>query len=203
MNKLETVLSDFNARFHKRIHSHGFRRMALLALVVTTLSFSLIIINLNREILQEMKDSETQPSAPNPWEKDVRSMVQGSPMEKMIPYIANQDKKTAAFLVSIAKKESGWGKHSPKLNGKDCYNYWGYRDQSRETTWDGYTCFLNPRQAVNVVSRRIKELVYESELDTPQKMAVWKCGHDCSWDNPVAVKKWISDVNYYFQKFYE
>ena len=130
-------------------------------------------------------------------------MISKTPMEKMIPYIAQKDKMTAAFVVSVAKKESNWGKHSPIVNGRDCYNYWGYRGGGENITWDGYTCFKNPRQAVNVVSQRFDSLIKKSNFDTPAKMVVWKCGYDCSWDNPIAVQKWVSDVDFYFQKFYE
>jgi hypothetical protein len=45
----------------------------------------------------------------------------------MAPYISEQNQDTAAFIVGIAKKESNWGKRVPKREGKDCYNYWGYR----------------------------------------------------------------------------
>jgi hypothetical protein len=34
-------------------------------------------------------------------------------------------------------------------------------------------------------------------------VVVWKCGYDCGWDNPEAVRKWVSDVNMYFEKFDE
>ena len=58
-------------------------------------------------------------------EKDIKDMVKGYPIEKMVPYIAEQDRTVAAFIVAIARKESSWGVHVPVLNGKDCYNYWG------------------------------------------------------------------------------
>jgi hypothetical protein len=67
-------------------------------------------------------------------------------------------------------------------------------------TWDGYTCFDSPRQAVNTISQRFNELINDSGLGTPRKMVVWKCGWDCSGQDPAGVEKWIRDVDYYYQK---
>jgi hypothetical protein len=120
-------------------------------------------------------------------------------MVKMAPYIANQDKDVAAYLVAIAKKESNWGKHSPKKEGQDCFNYWGYRGQENPTD-SGYSCFNTPRQAVNVVGERIGELLAQN-IDTPREMVVWKCGSDCSVFDPESVAKWIQDVDWYYRKF--
>jgi len=64
-------------------------------------------------------------------ESEIMSMVEGYPIEKMVPYIIEKDKIVAAFLIGIAKKESNWGKRVPVLDGQDCYNYWGYRSQRR------------------------------------------------------------------------
>ena len=59
-------------------------------------------------------------------ERDVEKMVEGYPIEKMIPYMGTRDRETVAYLVGIAKKESNWGKRVPVTeNGEDCYNYWG------------------------------------------------------------------------------
>ena len=65
----------------------------------------------------------------------------------------------------------------------------------------GHTCFDSPKDAVETVAKRINSLVNNEKLNTPEKMVVWKCGYDCSWDNPVAVRKWVQDVDYYFEKF--
>lgn len=141
------------------------------------------------------------PGPKNPaLERRIKTLTHGYPIEKMSPYISNKDKRVATFLVAIGKKESNWGRISPKKNGRECYNYWGYRGKEN-TTASGYSCFRNPQQAVNIVGGRIQELV-DQDLDTPREMAVWKCGWDCSWDNPGAVKKWVSDVDYYYQKIY-
>jgi hypothetical protein len=140
-------------------------------------------------------------TAPTPLELEIRDMVKGYPIEDMAPYIADQDQNVAAFLVSIAKKESNWGKRVPVLDGRNCYNYWGYRGKSEEMGTGGHTCFKNRKEAVTKVAKRIETLVKEQKLDTPAEMIVWKCGSDCSGHSPGSVSKWISDVSYYFQKF--
>ena len=50
----------------------------------------------------------------------MEKMVAGYPIAKMLPYIAKRDSVTAAFLVSIAKKESNLGKVSPRTKDGDC-----------------------------------------------------------------------------------
>jgi hypothetical protein len=132
--------------------------------------------------------------------EETKEMLEGYPMEAMIPYIVQQDKDVAAFLVAIAKKESNWGKHVPVLNGEDCFNYWGFRKKAERMTRDGYTCFSSPKEAVNMVARRISWLVEHEELDTPEEMVAWKCGWSCAGHSRYDVRKWIQDVNLYFQK---
>ena len=134
------------------------------------------------------------------FEKEIRTLVSGYPIEKMVPEIVKKDRIVAAFLVAIAKKESNWGKRVPVLNGEDCFNYWGYRGIRDRMGTGGHTCFNSPKDAVDTVAKRIEYLVSETKRDTPDKMVVWKCGYDCSWDNKNAVRKWISDVDLYFQK---
>ena len=130
----------------------------------------------------------------------IDQMVAGTPMEKMSPYIAKKDKKVAAFLVGIAKKESNYGRRVPVLNGKDCFNYWGYRGIRKRMGSGGHTCFDSPEDAVNTVGGRIERLV-KSGVDTPQKMVLWKCGSNCNvTGGQAAANKWISDVNMYFSK---
>ncbi len=133
-------------------------------------------------------------------EKKIRSMVKGYPIEKMIPYIIEKDQIVAAFLIGIAKKESGWGEHVPVLEGQDCYNYWGYRGKRKLMGTGGHTCFNGPKDAVDTVAKRIEFLVENKKLDTPAKMIIWKCGSACNKDDQAAVRKWISDVNMYFGK---
>ncbi|KKQ48142.1 MAG: hypothetical protein US66_C0001G0006 [Candidatus Moranbacteria bacterium GW2011_GWD2_37_9] len=126
-------------------------------------------------------------------------MTKGYPIEKMIPLISRQDEEIAAFLISIAKKESNWGKRVPRLNGEDCYNYWGYRGIREKMGTGGHTCFDSPQDAVRTVSARIKKLI-EQDVNTPSKMVVWKCGYSCNGHSDYSVKKWINDVDYYFGK---
>ena len=125
-------------------------------------------------------------------------IVEGHPIEVMASEIAKKDKRVAAFLIAIAKKESNWGKYSPKKNGRDCYNYWGYRG-SYNATESGYSCFDNPAQAISIVGGRIEDLISQ-EIDTPEKMIVWKCGRLCNQDNQKEVQKWIDDVSLYYDK---
>lgn len=199
--KIEYI-KQIGQKIHQKIHSHNFRQIILLSLIVLVLFLNLSILKINRDILNKITFEEPK-KIEKSWEKDVRKITKDSPMEKMTPYISQKDKMTAAFLVGIAKKESNLGKFSPRLAGKDCYNYWGYRNQNMTTTPSGYTCFDSPRQAVSVVGRRISELIEETDLKTTNDMVVWKCGYSCDWDNPVAVQKWIDDVDFYVQKFYE
>lgn len=132
-------------------------------------------------------------------EKEIREMVKGYPIEKMVPYIAQQDRTVAAFIIGIAKKESAWGQRAPVLNGQDCYNYWGYRGQRKLMGTGGHTCFNSPKDAVDTVAKRIATLVEEHGKNTPAKMVdTWKCGTSCSGD--AGAPKWISDVTTYFDK---
>jgi len=133
-------------------------------------------------------------------EKEIRETVKGYPIEKMAGEIAKKDRIVAAFLVAIARKESSWGKHVPVLNGQDCYNYWGYRGVRDRMGTGGHTCFDSPKDAVDTVAKRIEFLVSNKKLNTPDKMVIWKCGSACSQDNQQAVRKWISDVDVYFEK---
>ena len=135
-------------------------------------------------------------------EKEIYGVVKGHPIEKMVPYIAQQDRTVAAFIVAIARKESGWGEHYPVLNGEDCYNYWGYRGQRDKMGTGGHTCFDSPQDAVATVAKRIKTLAEENGRDTPAKMVVWKCGGSCAaTGGQAAANKWISDVDSIFQVF--
>ncbi len=127
------------------------------------------------------------------------AMLNGSPMEKMIPALNKRNNEVASYLIAIAKKESDWGKHTPKKGGRECYNFWGYRGKEN-TTASGYSCFDSPNHAVEVVGNRIEKLL-NSNVNTPAKMVVWKCGSDCeAAGGQVAANKWISDVASYYKK---
>lgn len=134
-------------------------------------------------------------------ERDLGPMVTGHPIEEMVPYIAKRDVETAKFLVSIAKKESNWGKYSPKdATGATCYNYWGYRGRTENVTRSGYSCFGSPEEAVSVVGDRLDYLIHDLSLDSAEKLIVWKCGWSCVGHDGYGVAKWIGDVDYYAKK---
>jgi len=133
--------------------------------------------------------------------KELRLIVKGYPIERMIPYIATKDRKTIAYLIGIAKKESAWGKRRPVLLGKDCYNYWGFRAERERMGSGGHTCFDNPREAVAVVSRRIAEIIARNDAESAKDLLVWKCGSDCSvTGGQAAANKWAEDVDFYAEK---
>ena len=131
-------------------------------------------------------------------EKELAVMVAGHPIEEMASYISKRDKRVASFLVAIAKKESDWGKHSPLKFGQNCYNYWGYRGTYNQTE-SGYSCFDNPEQAIRVVGDKIESLLAQ-QVNTAERMIVWKCGRNCAGHDPAGVAKWISDVALYYVK---
>lgn len=136
----------------------------------------------------------------NVLRKKINNLVDGYPIEKMTPFISHKNKRVASFLVAIAKKESNWGRHSPKMNGKECFNYWGYRGPENPTA-SGYSCFDSPQHAVNVVGGRIGELVAD-KIDTPKEMVMWKCGSTSCARSDRGAAKWIWDVGYYYKKVF-
>jgi hypothetical protein len=154
---------------------------------------SLII---NKEEAENIKDLAEMDS--EIFREKAQDLVKGYPIEKMLPYILEKDRKVAAFLIGIAKKESAWGVHVPVLDGQDCYNYWGYRGQRKLMGTGGHTCFDSRKDAVDTVAKRIATLVNEKGKDTPEKMILWKCGGGCV--GAPEEKKWISDVDMYFKK---
>lgn len=146
------------------------------------------------EILSQFIEEEKQEK----FETEVRRMVAGYPIESMIPFILEKDRITATFLIGIAKKESNWGRRVPVLEGQDCYNYWGFRAKRRLMGTGGHTCFNGKKDAVDSVSKRIESLIYEYERNTPKEMIVWKCGYSCAGHSPESVRKWIADVEGYY-----
>lgn len=137
------------------------------------------------------------------YEANIRDMVKGYPIEAMLPYIFEQDRMTAAFLIGIAKKESNWGKRIPVLENQDCFNYWGYRGVRRMMGSGGHTCFNSRKDALETVATRLEKLIHSEKLDTPEKMIVWKCGFSCQGHSRESVKKWIADVDMYFSQLQE
>jgi len=136
---------------------------------------------------------------PNPQiQSDIEELTRGYPIAQMAPLIAKQNRTVAAFMIAIAKKESNWGKRTPKLNGQECYNYWGFRRKQKRMGSGGHTCFDSPEDAVRTVGKRINKLVKKG-YDTPSKMVLWKCGR-CTGPASAGAQKWIQDVNVYYQK---
>jgi hypothetical protein len=131
--------------------------------------------------------------------EDIGILLAGYPIQEMAGKICEGDQSVGAFLIGIAKKESDWGKHSPQKNGRNCYNYWGFKG-SYNLTESGYSCFDSPDQAVEIVGGKIKELINKN-INTPERMVVWKCGSSCSGHDPLSVRKWISDVSKYYYQF--
>lgn len=123
-------------------------------------------------------------------------MLSGYPMFEMVGPLEDETPEVAAFLIAIAKKESDWGNHAPKRHGKECYNYWGFKG-GPDLNDSGYGCFDSPSQAVSIVGNRIAELIGKN-VDTPERMVVWKCGSDCRGHDQASVRKWVSDVSAYY-----
>lgn len=150
------------------------------------------------EITEKKEVSADSGTVKDNDDKVLSEMVQGRPISEMIPYISKRDKKVAAFLVAIAKKESDWGTHSPKVDGRDCHNYWGYKGGYKLTP-SGYSCFDSAEQAISIVGDKIESLI-EKKIDTPERMLVWKCGSSCAGHDPAGVKSWVATVRMYLQK---
>lgn len=124
--------------------------------------------------------------------KQIIAIVKNTPMERMANDIAKRDRAVAAFIVGIGMKESKFGIYSPKKNGVECYNYWGYRGKEN-TTDSGYSCFDSPSHAVKVVGNRIERIVKQGAKN-PAQMISWKCGSTCAGHSKESVDKWIQDV---------
>ncbi len=131
--------------------------------------------------------------------KELSNILTDTPMEEMIDPILKQEKTVAAFLVGIAFKESKFGVYSPKKNGKNCYNYWGFKGKTNPTS-GGYSCFSNPEEAITVVGKRLSKLSIEAGRTKPSQMTVWKCGSSCATHSPQSVQKWIADVSIFYNK---
>ncbi len=173
-----------------------------LALAAMSLVFTLVLLgNIGQENVFTTDSTEIGNNANGRLATGIKKMVADYPIEKMVPYIARQDGKTAAYLVAIAKKESDWGKYSPQKRSKKCYNYWGYRGTYNRNA-AGYSCFDSPAQAVNVVGNRIRNLIAQ-KVDTPREMVLWKCGSACTARTSPDAAKWVSDVNMYYKKVYD
>ncbi len=140
-----------------------------------------------------IKEISTEKTVSQSQMEVMEKMVAGYPIAQMLPYIEKRDPVTAAFIIAIAKKESNWGKVSPKSKDGDCFNYFGFKDH-RFPFVAGHSCFPSAEVAVEYVGNRIDKLIAGGK-DTPAEMSVWKCGSACATDKGVG--KWISDVSLY------
>lgn len=132
---------------------------------------------------------------------DIREMAAGYPLEIMAPAISQYDRKVAALIVGIAKKESNWGKRVPRSpDGQDCFNYWGYKGAGTRGMAMGHGCFGSPEEAVQAVGNRLTKLVELRQTSEPKNMIIWKCGSSCATHSKESVSKWISDVDLYYRK---
>ena len=171
--------------------------------VYVYLGTALIMQHSIEDIYSHLAYDQPMPTGIDPVLKEkVDMMVAGHPMEEMTRFIAKEDPQVAAFLVGIAKKESNWGKRSPKLNGEDCFNYWGFRQKRERMGSGGHTCFDSPKEAVEVVGERIAILIEKEQITSPREMVVWKCGYSCAGHDPASVDKWVRDVDLYYQPIY-
>ena len=186
------------------LSEHRLKTVVLVSLIAFT-SFVLLFqqnyskiffvqkIPIERKSSQEIKRER--------FKKELSILLKDHPIERMIPYIAQKDRKTAAYLVAIAKKESNWGKRIPVLAGQDCYNYWGFRLERERMGSGGHTCFDSPREAVEVVSRRVAEIIERNDAQSAKDMLVWKCGTSCAvTGGQAAANKWARDVDFYAEK---
>jgi hypothetical protein len=131
----------------------------------------------------------------------IGELAQGYPIEAMAPDISRYDRGVAALIVGIAKKESDWGKHSPRAaDGSDCYNYWGWKGAGTRGMAMGHGCFGTPEEAVKAVGDRLTQLVQQHQTSEPSGLTVWKCGSSCATHSRESVLKWISDVDFYYRK---
>lgn len=134
-------------------------------------------------------------------ETEIRLLVANFPIEVMAGAIARYDREIAGLIVGIGKKESNWGKRTPKLAGEECFNFWGYRGAgSRGLTPDGYGCWEKPEEAVQTIGDRLAKLREVRASAEPARMIVWKCGSSCAGHSDESVRKWIADVDYYYRE---
>jgi hypothetical protein len=189
IKKIEKELKNMR----KKPEEAAFIFLAVFALFFAGMCFDKIRFDINAPtpVAEEEKTI-------SPRETQIKKMVAGSPIREMAPFIAKKNKKVAAYLVAIAKKESNWGLYAPKKEGKECYNYWGYRGPEN-TTESGYSCFNSPAQAVNIVGNRLNDLIVK-KIDSPRDMVVWKCGNNRAARTAASAAKWVRDVNLYYKK---
>lgn len=161
------------------------------------------IMRLGENIASLMAENDV-PAANLDLENELIPLLGDYPIAVMARAISSYDREIAGLIVGIGKKESNWGKRTPKLFGEECYNYWGYRGQGdRGLTPDGYGCWETPEAAVKAIGDRLVTLREQRSSSTPERMVVWKCGSSCATHSKESVAKWIADVNIYYRTIAE
>lgn len=217
-NNLESTKKEFNLLYSIKLLKFSLVGAMVLGMVVMGFIYHNLGDNVlakieNNDVLEEGKDNlyfsqeenfysrgQVTDDQKKELEKRIREMVAGQPIENMIPYILEQDYQVAAYLVAIAKKESQWGSRVPVLNGKDCYNYWGYRENRDLMGSEGHTCFNSRKDAVETVGKRLDDLIYKQNKKTVRDLIVWKCGSSCDGHSQEGVDSWINTVGTYYNE---
>ncbi len=198
--KLRKYKNRFFAIFHHPSLRNRIKTRRFYGAVLTVaLAVALVTINESLDIQKTANSISVESKSLSQWklEQEARHMTFGYPINPMLSYIFTKDDITAAYLIGIAKKESNWGKVSPEKDGKDCYNYWGFKGKGSRGVAAGHTCFGSPEEAVDAVASRISSLVYDYNRTTPEELIVWKCGYSCHGHSEASVNKWIRDVAFY------
>lgn len=158
------------------------------------------LVSTEQSVLEEnLRKEQEKEKKQEKLKIELLEILQDTPMEQMIDPLLEQDKTVAALLVGIAFKESKFGEFSPKKNGRECFNYWGFKGKTNPTN-SGYSCFSDPKEAIEVVGKRLKELSVDAGRTKPAQLTVWKCGSSCAAHAPGSVQKWIADVSIFYNK---
>lgn len=157
----------------------------------------------------EHQDAQVQVGAMKPefqsedqiLSQEIKTLTENFPIQVMAESIARYDRAIAGLIVGIGKKESNWGKRTPKQNGEECFNFWGYRGAgTKGFTPDGYGCWHTPEEAVKTIGDRLVKLREIRLSSEPARMIVWKCGNTCAGHSDESVRKWIADVDFYYRE---
>lgn len=144
-----------------------------------------------------------KPTHEETYTKNLEALMKGYPMAKMseeLVEVYGSKPEIVALLVGIARKESAWGKYTPKKNGKECYNYWGYTGLGSKGRTGRWSCFADEKEAVQVVGKRLATLAAAAKSTKPKNLTVWKCGNSCAGHSKASVKSWISQIDTYYKK---
>jgi len=202
--KITLIKADFkDGLVVGNLNQHQIRIVILTGLIIFSGYFVLIKQYYYQNFLQiaKVEQKSVQQLRIEELQKDLGQIVKGHPIEVMIPYIAQKDRETAAYMIGIAKKESNWGKRKPVLDGEDCYNYWGFRAKRERMGSGGHTCFDNPKDAVDAISKRVSQIIERNDAKSAKNLIVWKCGSNCAvTGGQAAADKWIADVDMYAKK---